>query len=188
MSESNIANNIYKTVGLIAIIVFVLFIVIRTLNFQASVLEGFTNEPITETEREKIPESINSSTTTIQDSIRIDRYSNTYEDILINLENNINYNILRELMNQSEQLSSSPYDESSQKIITSLNNMKTFKDTLNDSMRFLNKISSEQDSNMSNNNSDNTENVKNMSSALSSKLNLTGIKKGPSSLFSSFDD
>jgi hypothetical protein len=188
MSESNIANSIYKNIGLITIILFVLFIIIRTLNFQARVLEGFTNnEPITETEREKIPESIDSSTSMIQDVLRIDKYSNTYEDILINLENNLNYNILGEIINKSEQLSTNPSDESSQKIITSLNSMKAFKDTLNDSMQFLNKMSSEQDSGTSSG-SDNTKNVKDMSSAFSSKLNLTGIKKGPSSLFSSFDD
>lgn len=188
MSESNIANSIYKNIGLITIIIFVLFIIIRTLNFQARVLEGFTNnEPIPETEREKIPESINNSTLTIQDDIDITKYSNTYEDMLINLENNLNYNILGEIMNKSEQLSTNPFDETSQKIIESLNSMKAFKDTLNDSMRFLNKMSSEQDSGTPSG-SVITEKVKDMSSAFSSKLNLMGIKKGASSLFSSFDD
>jgi hypothetical protein len=183
MSEGGFSTILYKYIGLITIILFIIFIVVRTLNFQVKVLEGFTNETIAETDRNKIPEAITNSTTTIQDILQVNNYSNTYEDILINLENNINYNILGEITKQAEQLSKNPYDDSTQKIITSINNMRTFKDTLNDSMNFLNKISTDSSS------GGNADDVKDMSSALSSKLKLTGINKGPSaSLFSSFDD
>ena len=46
------------------------------------------------------------------------------------------------LLNKAEEISNNPLNDESQKTINSLNNMKTFKDTLNDSMGFLNRVSS----------------------------------------------
>jgi hypothetical protein len=117
----------------------------RTINFQSKILEGLTSEiksNKTETTRDKIPDAINVNTTNLDDTLNVNKYTKTYEDIIINLENNINYYMLSILLNKAEEISNNPLNDESQKTINSLNNMKTFKDTLNDSMGFLNRVSS----------------------------------------------
>jgi hypothetical protein len=145
MSNYTSSDNIYKYIGLFALSLFVIFIIMRTINFQSKILEGLTSEiksNKTETTRDKIPDAINVNTTNLDDTLNVNKYTKTYEDIIINLENNINYYMLSILLNKAEEISNNPLNDESQKTINSLNNMKTFKDTLNDSMGFLNRVSS----------------------------------------------
>jgi|LakMenEpi03Aug12_release.lakeMendotaPanAssembly.Ray.scaffolds.fasta_scaffold361735_2 hypothetical protein len=174
MSNSTSSDSIYKYIGLIAISLFVIFIIMRTINFQSKVLEGLTSDIKSdkiETVRDKIPDAINVNTTNLDDSLNVDKYTKTYEDIIINLENNINYYMLSILLNKAEEISNNPLNDVAQKTINTLNNMKTFKDTLNDSMGFLNSIASS-----------------NNKSSLTSKLNFGSRKKEVSSLLTSFDN
>jgi hypothetical protein len=152
-------EKIYKYVGLAIISLFVLYIIIRTLRFQASILEGMatsstTTTDSTKTDKDKIADAVNTNTTTVEDALLVDKYKKSYEDTIINLENNINYFILGGIVNTAEIISKNPLVADSQKIITGLNNLKMFKDTLNDSMTFLNKTSS--DSSSSDNSSSST--------------------------------
>jgi hypothetical protein len=134
------ADSIYKYIGIFVIALFFLFIVVRTLNFQAKVLEGLTTgSGLGATDKSNIPAAINSNTTILEDSLLLSKYKKNYEDIIINLENNINFNILNGIVSNSEILSKNPMDPAALQTIASLNSLKTFKDTLNDSMVFLNK-------------------------------------------------
>ena len=145
MSDYTCSDNIYKYIGLFALSLFVIFIIMRTINFQSKVLEGLTSDiksNKTETTRDKIPDAINVNTTNLDDTLNVNKYTKTYEDIIINLENNINYYMLSILLNKAEEISNNPLNDESQKTINALNNMKTFKDTLNDSIGFLNSVSS----------------------------------------------
>ena len=67
---------------------------------------------------------------------------NILKNTVSNIENNINYYMLSILLNKAEEISNNPLNDESQKTINALNNMKTFKDTLNDSIGFLNSVSS----------------------------------------------
>lgn len=133
-------DSIYKYVGIFVIALFFLFIIVRTLNFQAKVLEGLTTGSDTTTEKSNIPEAINANTTTLEDSLLISKYKKNYEDVLINLENNVNFNILNGIVSNAETLSKNPMDPAALQMVASMNSLKTFKDTLNDTMAFLNKI------------------------------------------------
>ena len=132
------ADSIYKYVGIFVISLFFLFIIVRTLNFQAKVLEGLTTGSTTE--KSNIPEAINANTTTLEDSLLLSKYKKNYEDIIINLENNVNFNILNGIVSNAETLSKNPMDPTALQMVASMNSLKTFKDTLNDAMAFLNKI------------------------------------------------
>ena len=132
-------DSIYKYIGIFFIALFFLFIVVRTLNFQAKVLEGLTTGSGTTTDKSNLPEAINANTTTLEDSLLLSKYKKNYEDIIINLENNVNFNILNGIVSNSETLSKNPMDPAALQTIASINSLKTFKDTLNDSMVFLNK-------------------------------------------------
>ena len=139
-------DNLYKYIGMAILAIFIIYIILRTLNFQATLIEGLTTADSTtndtsKTDKDKIPDMINANTTTIEDGLHIDKYKKTYEDIIINLENNVNYYMLGGIMKSSEIISNNPLSADSQKIISNLNNLKTFKDTLNDSMNFLDKSS-----------------------------------------------
>ena len=132
------ADSIYKYVGVFVIALFFLFIIVRTLNFQAKVLEGLTTGSTTE--KSNIPEAISANTTTLEDSLLLSKYKKNYEDVLINLENNVNFNILNGIVSNAETLSKNPMDPTALQMVSSMNSLKTFKDTLNDTMSFLNKI------------------------------------------------
>jgi hypothetical protein len=147
-------DNLYKYIGMIILAIFIIYIILRTLNFQATLIEGLTTADSTtndtsKTDKDKIPDMINANTTIIEDGLLIDKYKKTYEDIIINLENNVNYFMLGGIMKNSETISKNPMSADSQKIINNLNNLKIFKDTLNDSMNFLDKSSSVNTSSLS---------------------------------------
>ena len=135
-------DSIYKYVGLIIISLFVLYIVLRSLNFQAKIIEGMaTAANPTSTDKDKIADAVSGNTTTAEDTLLINKYNKTYEDIIINLENNINFYILGGIVNNAEIISKNPYDPAAVTTINAINSLKVFKDTLNDSMAFLDKAS-----------------------------------------------
>lgn len=147
-------DNLYKYIGMAILAIFIIYIILRTLNFQATLIEGLTTADSTtndtsKTDKDKIPDMINANTTIVEDGLLIDKYKKTYEDIIINLENNVNYFMLGGIMKNSETISKNPMSADSQKIINNLNNLKLFKDTLNDSMNFLDKSSSVNTSSLS---------------------------------------
>lgn len=136
------SDSIYKYIGLIIVSIFVIYIVLRTLNFQAKIIEGMatgTTTDATPNDKEKISDAIASNTTFAEDSLLISKYKKSYEDIIINLENNINFFMLGAIINNGETISKKPMDPTSIALINSINSLKAFKDTLNDSMAFLDK-------------------------------------------------
>jgi hypothetical protein len=137
------SDSIYKYVGLFVVSLFVIYIVLRTLNFQAKIIEGMATGSGTTTpnDKDKIVAAIATNTTYGEDGLLISKYQKSYEDIIINLENNINIFMLDAIINNSETISKKPMDPASIAIINSINSLKTFKDTLNDSMSFLDKAS-----------------------------------------------
>jgi hypothetical protein len=138
-------DNIYKYVGLFIISLFIIYIVLRTLNFQVKLIEGMatgTSSSATPNDKEKIADAISANTTFAEDSLLISKYQKSYEDIIINLENNINFFMLGAIINNGETISKKPMDPASIALINSINSLKTFKDTLNDSMNFLDKTGS----------------------------------------------
>ena len=155
-------DSIYKYVGLFIVSLFVIYIVLRTLNFQAKIIEGMatgTSTTDTPNDKDKIAAAIASNTTFAEDSLLISKYQKSYEDIIINLENNINFFMLGAIINSGETISKKPMDPASIALINSINSLKAFKDTLNDSMTFLDKTSGSTTSDSSSGSGDKSSNM-----------------------------
>ena len=133
------SDDIYKYVGFFIVILFLIYIVIRTLKFQFSAIEGMTGMSKTTTDKDKVPEAIQRNTNTLEDGLLIDKYTKAYEDTIIDLDANIDMFILEQVLQNAEQLSADPGSDDNQKIISKINNAKNFKETLNHAIKVLEK-------------------------------------------------
>lgn len=133
------SDDIYKYVGFFIVILFLIYIVIRTLKFQFSAIEGMTGMSKTTTDKDKVPEAIKSNTNKLEDGLLIDKYTKAYEDTIIDLDANMDMFILEQVLQNAEQLSADPGSDDNQKIISKINNAKTFKETLNHAIKVLDK-------------------------------------------------
>ena len=131
------SDNIYKYLGLTVVVVFVAYIAIKSLTFQARLIEGMNSNGDTKTDKDKVPDAIKSQTNTLIDSLLVDKYRSTYDNTIIDLEENISATILSGILTNAETISADPTSDKSQKFITATNNLKAFKDTLNDAMKYL---------------------------------------------------
>jgi hypothetical protein len=100
-------------------------------------VEGFTAN--SNTDRENISEAIRTESNKQSDRLLIDKYRNAYEDTIINLENMIGLTLLSETINNAEMISKNPISKESLVAISNINNLKQFKETLNDAMQILDK-------------------------------------------------
>lgn len=136
-------DDIYKYVGLFVLIVFLVYIIIKTMNFQLKMVEGFSNTDATNggvtTDKDKVPEAIKSNTTKVSDELLIDKYLHIYEDTIIDLDSNIDMYVLSQVLKNAEAISKDPGSTVSQAIITKINNAKALSDSLNHAIKILDK-------------------------------------------------
>ena len=138
------SDDIYKYLGLFVVVVFVVYIVIKTMNFQLKMVEGFTAPDPTNTggvttDKSKIPDAIKNNTDQVSDALLTDKYLQVYEDTIVELSTNIDTYILSEVLKNAESISVNPGTPANQLIIANLNNAKAFSDTLNQAMTILDK-------------------------------------------------
>lgn len=141
------SDDIYKYLGLFVIVVFVVYIVLKTMNFQLQMVEGFTSTDATNngsdigvtTDKNKVPDAIKNNTDKISDALLTDKYMQAYEDTIIDLSSNIDMYILSEVLKNAESISMNPGSTHNQAIITKINNAKMFSDSLNQAMKTLDK-------------------------------------------------
>jgi hypothetical protein len=134
------SEHIYKYVGFFVVVVFLIYIVVNTLRFQVNMFEGMTSGAgASATDKDKVPEAIKSNTSRVEDALLIDKYLKAYEDTIIDLDTNIDMYLLGQVITNAEAISSDPGSDNNQKLITKLNNLKTFKDSLNHAIKVLDK-------------------------------------------------
>ena len=135
------SEHIYKYVGLFVIVIFLLYVVVSTLTFQFNVMEGMTSgkKSANDTDKDKVPEAIKSNTSRVEDALLIDKYLKSYEDTIIDLDTNIDMYLLGQVINNAESISANPGSDENQKLVTKLNNLKTFKESLNHAIKVLDK-------------------------------------------------
>ena len=138
------SDNIYKYLGLAVIAVYLLYIVIKSMKFQANIIEGMASASADassgKTSTDNLASAVKSNTDTIEDALTITKYRRPYEDTLINLETSAGVSMLSAITKNAETISKDPTSVESQKIITIVNNLKAFKDSLNDTMSTLDKL------------------------------------------------
>ena len=96
-----------------------------------------TNTTSNGTDKTNISSAVKSNTHTIEDRLLISKYRNSYEQTIINLESNVSFALLSAVVNNAESISKNPTSTDSQTMISNINNLKTFRSTLNDAMKVL---------------------------------------------------
>jgi len=134
-------DDICKYLGGAVIIVFLVYIGIRSLRFQANIIEGLTSNgdssSDSDTDKTKIADTVKANTAKIEDTTLISKYRSNYEDTIIALESNISESLVAYMMNSASTISQNPNTDDSQKSIVIMNNLSSFRDTLNKAMNIL---------------------------------------------------
>jgi hypothetical protein len=135
------SDDIYKYVGIFIVAMFLIYVVVKTMNFQIKIMEGFTSKDNTTmtTDKDKVPDAIKSNTVKVSDSLLTTKYLKAYEDTIMELDTNINIYILNEVLQNAESISLDPGSDENQKLFTKVNNAKSFIDSLNLSIKVLDK-------------------------------------------------
>lgn len=110
----------------------ILFIIAYSFGVQSKMVETMVSG-----DKSKVSESIKNNTNEVEDVLLISKYRKTYEDTIIELEDNVSIALLSEVVNNAESISQNPSE--AQDTIVKINNLKTFKDTLNEAMTILDK-------------------------------------------------
>ncbi len=105
--------------------------------FNKKIKTPSTNTTSNGTDKTNISSAVKSNTHTIEDRLLISKYRNSYEQTIINLESNVSFALLSAVVNNAESISKNPTSTDSQTMISNINNLKTFRSTLNDAMKVL---------------------------------------------------
>lgn len=131
-------NDIMYYLGLISIIALLVYVAIRALTLQINIVEGLVGRQNTATmDKDKVADAIKSNTNITEDNLLISKYRTNYERTIIELESNVGYAMLSTVLNNAESISANPTSPESQNTISSINNLKTFMETLNSAMKIL---------------------------------------------------
>ena len=132
------SEEIYKYAGFFFIILIVIYLIIKIMKVQFNIMEGFGIKSLKSLESKKNLMSSSSSTDLSKASETITENANTlaatldttkkqmYEDILSSLDQSLDITLLTTILNSAEDISADPTSESSQTIMTNMNNIVSF--------------------------------------------------------------
>ena len=144
----NIEKDIYQYLGLCFVVIFVSYILIRTLRFQSKIFEGLTNstKPVISKENNgKLSDTINSNIKNVNikmsEVLSLDKYKTNYENLIISLEEYSNTMMFAKIMSIGNKVGLlTKSDHITDDIIHEIDNankLKSFIDTLNACMKFI---------------------------------------------------
>lgn len=135
-------NDFYKFIGLAVVILLVVSVCARLFKVQTKVIEGMTigsSSSSSTTDKDKVADAVSSNNDSVDDELLVSKYRTSYEDTIVALEKNCSDYILSGVVNNAEAISKDPTSAENQKIISALNNLTTFRSTLNTAMVILDK-------------------------------------------------
>tara|TARA_Y100000389_G_C17452642_1_gene515909 strand:+ start:1402 stop:1851 length:450 start_codon:yes stop_codon:yes gene_type:complete len=139
------SDDIYKYLGFIVVVVLVCVFVSKCMRMHFSIIEGMTSGS-----KDSSEESTNSSSVStlaqevlekgqeIEDNLLIEKYKDDYEDLIINTDTMVSMSQLGMLKQLSNNVDVKKTDE----LIKKINDIETFKTSLNSMMKSLDKKSS----------------------------------------------
>jgi hypothetical protein len=131
----------FKLIGITIVAAFIIYMVIKMFQLQVKVVEGLANQDDSST----APTSGEAGTSTsyaaaikaqvvkLQDELLISKYRKDYETVIINLDDYISFLMIKQTLNMKVDGDV----KSNIEAINSLNSLKTAKDSLNVTMKFL---------------------------------------------------
>ena len=149
-------DNINRYLGITAIILIIVYIGFKGLNYQKNFLEGMTGNSTTTTTGGSVEaanfldnvagksvDAIKAQNDKLSDVISMDKYRNDYENLLIVLDEYTKNMILSKVISVGSKISALPrgsvINNAIVEDIDSANSLKTFIDTLNSTMTFIDK-------------------------------------------------
>jgi hypothetical protein len=129
-------DDLYRIVGLAVVLIFVISIAVKAFAYQTKILEGMT---ISSIDKDKVSSSVTSNNDKIADTLLVSKYRSEYEDTIINLEKGVSTALLSEVIHNADNISSDPTSKKSVTAIENINNLKNFRETLNQAMIILDK-------------------------------------------------
>ena len=147
----NIEKDVYQYLGLCTMIIFVSYILIRTLRFQSKIFEVLTNSTkstksvISKENNGKLSDTINTNIKNVNikmsEILSLDKYKINYENLIISLEeysNNIMFAKIMSIGNKIGLLTKGEHiNDDIIHEIDNANKLKSFIDTLNAGMKFI---------------------------------------------------
>jgi len=127
-------NDLFKLIGVIVFTILIIYLLINSFRLQVSVIEGLTNANVSGEagSASNYSANIKSQVVKLQDELLISKYRKDYENVIIEMDDLIGYNMLKLILNMKT--------DTKEGLINSLNNLNTLKnakESLNNTMKFL---------------------------------------------------
>jgi hypothetical protein len=94
-------NNIFQYIGILVVIVFIIYMFLKLANTQMKIVEGLVGGNTNQTPRSFMDlvasgddVSLKTAIEKMKDTLLLDKYRSSYEDVIIDLEDIINQNLL----------------------------------------------------------------------------------------------
>lgn len=141
-------DSIYKYLGLGVVSILTIYIGVKSLSFQAKVIEGMTNKSpqtdefiLIENMANASAENVKKQIDKLNDIIAVNKYRTDYENLLIALEEYANIMMFSKVVSIGKQVSDTGIGKNIKpETINEMNianSIKSFVDTLNHSMKFI---------------------------------------------------
>ena len=139
-------NEILTYIGMIVVILLGFYYVYKVMKVQHSVIEGLTTkkqQPVMDAVAEGSIKKLKQANEKLSDTFLIGKYRTDYEDMIMDLEQTIDYNILAQLVALSSNVKSDGVidvessENKSAKLVSALNELYKLKNNLNETMDFL---------------------------------------------------
>ena len=134
-------DEFFKIIGIVIVSFFIIYMAIKMLQLQTSVIEGLTNESnISPTSGEagtatSYAASIKAQVVKLQDELLVAKYRKDYEASIINLDDYIGYLMIQQTLN----MKLNGDIKTTIDLFNNLNVLKSAKESLNATMTFLDK-------------------------------------------------
>ena len=129
------SEKLLQCLGCAIVCIVVVYIIMSLLKYQVKIVEGITNIA---SDSSDVAESIKNNTTKTLDTLLINKYRTNYEDIIINMNDWCDAQILNMIVSGDLDCTNGYNDKLLTKI-RNLNDLESFKDTLNKAMKYLDK-------------------------------------------------
>lgn len=142
-------DEIYKYLGLTVAVILAIYIGVKSLSFQVKLIEGMSNSTTNKTNdfllienmANTSAENVKKQNDKLNDIISVSKYRSDYENLLISLEEYSNIMIFSKIVSVGKQVSDNGIGKDiTPQIINDMNvanTMKAFVDTLNSSMKYI---------------------------------------------------
>jgi len=153
------ADCIYKYVGIAVVVLFLLYLASQAFTMQVSFftrlfstgggghsmsgnssMSGSIGNDLQEgfADATTVSATIKNFTSKMDDPLLVVKYRKTYEQVIVDLDDNMKTFVLASVLKNAENLSADPGSEENQRIVTSITNASAFRKTLNEAMGILN--------------------------------------------------